>query len=58
MIIDLEDNEKEFIELKVKKEVGANGNSNWKLGVVGEKALKLVIKETIDKMNEKWTKKQ
>ena len=51
--IDLEENEKQFIELKVKKEVDANGMKSWKLGVVGEKALKLAIEETINKLNEK-----
>mgnify|MGYP001567052326 CR=1 FL=1 len=53
MEIDLEDNEKEFIELKVKKEVGANGMRSWKLGMVGEKAIRKTIDETIIKLNEK-----
>ena len=52
-MIDLNENEKEFIELKVKKEVGANEMAKWKLGMVGEKAIKLTIDETISKLNEK-----
>lgn len=51
--IDLEENEKQFIELKVKKELDANGMRSWKLGTVGEKALRKAINETINKLNEK-----
>ena len=53
MQIDLEENEKQFIELKVKKELDATGMRSWKLGMVGEKAVRKTIDETISKLNEK-----
>ena len=54
MQFDLNDNEKELIKLKVKKEVGVNKHSEWKLGVVGDKVIKKTIDETISKLNEKF----
>ena len=56
--INLEENEKHFIELEVKKELNATGVKEWKLGMLGQKAIKLAINKTISKFNDKLKKCQ
>ena len=56
-MISLTESEKQFIEEKVKKEIHANNNNEWRLGVVGKKAIRKAIDETILKITEKeWLK--